>query len=273
MNLRDVYFPHDSNARHDPKLVKLRRKFGRAWCVVYWWILEKMRGQDHYGLPFSTDDDAANLCDEFSTIEDIIQLDEMKKFILWCIDTNLFYRADGNIFSASFLRRMDKVEQRKSIARRAAAAKYGTLFDENDPKKADSDIDALHNGMHNGVHDAMHDGVLRKEKKRKEKKERKEKENAPSAISSLLNSFPDSFRALWDQYVALRKKRRWVHSQEWQEKTLRRLQTFNDPMFAVRNSFDNEYQGLFDGKQRKAEPTRAEHDEALEEFKRRRSTR
>ena len=44
------YFPHDSNARQDVKILKLRIKHGWAGYGLYWGIIEALRDQDNYAF-------------------------------------------------------------------------------------------------------------------------------------------------------------------------------------------------------------------------------
>ena len=42
------YFPHDSNARHDPKIVAMTAVYGMAGYGYYWAIIEILREQKDY---------------------------------------------------------------------------------------------------------------------------------------------------------------------------------------------------------------------------------
>lgn len=53
------YFSHDSNARNDIKLVRLRRKAGLCGLGIYWCIIEMLRESADYKLPLSAIDDIA----------------------------------------------------------------------------------------------------------------------------------------------------------------------------------------------------------------------
>ena len=44
------YFPHDSNARNDPRVLKLRRIATMEGVGVYWCILEIFRESENYML-------------------------------------------------------------------------------------------------------------------------------------------------------------------------------------------------------------------------------
>ena len=47
------YFSHDSNARHDPRIIKLRRQYGAEGYGVFFMLVEILREQDDYTLDFN----------------------------------------------------------------------------------------------------------------------------------------------------------------------------------------------------------------------------
>jgi NADH:ubiquinone oxidoreductase subunit E len=54
------YFNHDSNARNDIKILKLRRQLGLEGYGAYWCIIEILRDTAGYKLPISAIDDIAH---------------------------------------------------------------------------------------------------------------------------------------------------------------------------------------------------------------------
>ncbi len=44
------YFPHDSNARSDDKMLSLRSSLGNKAYAIYFMVLELMREEDNYCL-------------------------------------------------------------------------------------------------------------------------------------------------------------------------------------------------------------------------------
>ena len=67
------YFSHDSNARNDQRLIKLRMKYGMEGYGIYFGIIEILREQEDYIL-FESDVDgiAYDLRIEPKQLEDII---------------------------------------------------------------------------------------------------------------------------------------------------------------------------------------------------------
>ena len=47
------YFPHDSNARNDQRLMKVRMKYGMKGYGIYFGIIEILREQCEYTLTFN----------------------------------------------------------------------------------------------------------------------------------------------------------------------------------------------------------------------------
>ena len=44
------YFSHDSNARHDPKILEMRAAYGAKGYGWYWMIIEILRDQEAYRI-------------------------------------------------------------------------------------------------------------------------------------------------------------------------------------------------------------------------------
>ena len=109
------YFPHDSNARFDPKILKMRAKFGLEGYGFYFCVLEIMRDNSDYMLDK----------DELDVISFQLQIEESKaKAMLdFCLNIGLFYEKNNKIFSDSFLLRMNEMDELR--AKRAEAGRKG----------------------------------------------------------------------------------------------------------------------------------------------------
>jgi len=113
------YFSHDSNARFDPKILKLKCKFGLEGYGFYFSILEIMR----------------DACDYMLNIEEIdalayeLQIEEkkIKSMIEICIEIGLFIQENNKIYSKSFLNRMEDMNllraKRQEAGRKGGNAK------------------------------------------------------------------------------------------------------------------------------------------------------
>lgn len=97
---KDAYwFKHDSNARHDQRLMAIRVKYGMRGYGIYFGIIEMLREAYASRLPSRFDLVAFDLREPLADVEDIIN------------SYGLFTVADGNFFSESLLRRMEKREE------------------------------------------------------------------------------------------------------------------------------------------------------------------
>lgn len=106
------YFSHDSNARNDEKLLRLRMRHKAAGYGVYFMILERMREEKNYMCAKDYNMIAFDLREDAALIKSVVE------------DFGLFvFTDDGKYFySESFLRRMDtkdKVSMSRSKAARA----------------------------------------------------------------------------------------------------------------------------------------------------------
>lgn len=94
------YFSHDSNARNDEKLVRLRMKHGAAGYGVYFMLLERMREEKDYMSVKDYNMIAYDLRVDASLVKSVVE------------DFGLFvFTDDGKCFySESFTRRMDMMD-------------------------------------------------------------------------------------------------------------------------------------------------------------------
>lgn len=97
------YFSHDSNARFDTKIIKLRAKFGLEGYGFYFCMLEIMRDNTDY--VFNMDDI------DTLTIQLQLSIEKIKELINFCVQIELFEIDNLNIlFSDSFIKRMEEVD-------------------------------------------------------------------------------------------------------------------------------------------------------------------
>ncbi len=107
------YFSHDSNARNDEKIIRLRMKQGAAGYGVYFMILERLREERNYMSAKDYNMIAFDLRVDASLVKSVIE------------DFGLFaFTEDGKCFySESFNSRMEAKDT--SAAKRSAAGKKG----------------------------------------------------------------------------------------------------------------------------------------------------
>ena len=110
------YFSHDSNAHTDPKILKLRMSLGWEGYGIYWAIIENLRNQETYSINEG----------EFMFLTLSLAIDEakLKQILTKCLEVNLLEISEGNIYSPSLLRRMEKADEIRN-KRREAGSKGG----------------------------------------------------------------------------------------------------------------------------------------------------
>lgn len=111
------YFPHDSNARNDERIIRLRMRHGAAGYGVYFMILERMRDAADYMCAKDYDMIAFDLRESSELIRSVVE------------DFDLFVVEDDNFYSESFLRRMrekdEAASKRREAGRKGLAKRYG----------------------------------------------------------------------------------------------------------------------------------------------------
>ena len=107
----NFYFPHESNARNDIKLVKVRIKYGMEGYGIYFAIIEMLRENDNYEISE----------DDIPTIAFIISSDAAKVNDI-IRNFGLFRFESGCFYSQALTDKMQEYEKRKEAARAAGVA-------------------------------------------------------------------------------------------------------------------------------------------------------
>lgn len=106
------YFSHDSNARNDVKIIKLRRQLGMEGYGIYWCLIEMLRDAPGNKLPIeSIDDIAFSINCSKEKVEAVIR------------NYDLFMIVDETFFSDRLIRSMNQYKELKSS--RSKAGKIG----------------------------------------------------------------------------------------------------------------------------------------------------
>ena len=108
------YFSHDSNARNDQRLMKLRMKYGPEGYGIYFMIIEILRDTEDYKLHIS---DVQSICFDIRDDEEKV-LDVLKNYSLFEFEGDYFH-------SKSLTRRMDKLDRIKE--KRRESGKKGAI--------------------------------------------------------------------------------------------------------------------------------------------------
>ena len=113
MNKDAYYFPHDSNAKDDPKCVLLIEQLGMEGYGIYWMLVEVLREQPDYAYPLKN---LPALARRYNTTY------EKVKAVVFGYE--LFTIKDDRIFfSDSLNRRMEVLAEKR--AKRSEAGKLG----------------------------------------------------------------------------------------------------------------------------------------------------
>ena len=119
MNKDAYYFSHDSNARHDRKIISLKRNYGLEGYGRFWVIVEILREQSTFKLELD------DLTFEMLAVEFGIDILEATKFIRECCDKYKLFETDGESFwSESLINRMtimQKAREKKIEAGKRSA--------------------------------------------------------------------------------------------------------------------------------------------------------
>lgn len=105
------YFPHDSNAQNDEKILLLRSKWGFEGIGLYWCIVERLRDCKNYKYSSSA---KAGLALGLN-----YPLEKLEVFLNTCIEIGLLTEEGGHFFSKSLINRMSKVDEIRNKLREA----------------------------------------------------------------------------------------------------------------------------------------------------------
>jgi hypothetical protein len=116
INTKDAYyFPHDSNAKDDPKCILLIEQLGLEGYGIFWVLIETLRDQPEYKYPLKL---LPALARRFNTT-----IDKMKLVVC---NYGLFQVEDDEFFfSDSLMRRMEVLEAKRESQRLKALKRWG----------------------------------------------------------------------------------------------------------------------------------------------------
>lgn len=178
MTKEAFYFPHDSNARSDPKIMQMLSVYKSEGYGWYWMLIEMMREQENYKLPikgkYTINAYAKELDADAKLLQDFIN-DCISEFT--CNGEGLFCHDDNYLWSESLLRRMKIKEEKQEAARRAAFIRWDKM-PKSDVDYAQDNAVALRTHNESNADESKIDAIKIKEKKyiKKYIKKRKAKE-------------------------------------------------------------------------------------------------
>lgn len=113
------YFSHDSNARHDPKVLSMRSVYGMEGYGWYWVIIEMLREQTEYRLEIT------KYVWNALAMQMQCNADAAHNFVEDCINEFKLFETDGIYFWSSSLRkRMEMKDEKSEKAKKAAEARW-----------------------------------------------------------------------------------------------------------------------------------------------------
>ena len=116
------YFHHDSNARHDPKIQALIKKYGMKGYGMFWVIVETMRENSGYKI-----NQKKYIFESFAE-QMQCTVEEVNTFIKDCIEEfELFIQDDGFFYSESLLERMARLDYLRTAKQKGAYAMHEKL--------------------------------------------------------------------------------------------------------------------------------------------------
>ena len=150
------YFPHDSNARSDRKILKLRRIHGWAGYGIYFALIEILREQPDFKYPLS----------QISELE--YELRESKEIITSIITNFGLFNIDEqkNFFSISLVARLQPFLERSKRAIEANRIRWGNAKTSLNQKKSiqmdiqmDNQMESVSESKENRIKDTTLDEV------------------------------------------------------------------------------------------------------------------
>jgi hypothetical protein len=97
------YFPHDSNAKDDPKVIMLMEQFGPEGYGIFWILIETLRDQPDYRAPIAI---LPGIARRYQTTPDKVKA-VVFNYNLFVVDDEEFF------YSESFSRRMFAIDSKR----------------------------------------------------------------------------------------------------------------------------------------------------------------
>tara|TARA_Y100001970_G_scaffold280048_1_gene388401 strand:+ start:187 stop:912 length:726 start_codon:yes stop_codon:yes gene_type:complete len=113
--MKSLYFPHDSNAHEDMRVIELRMDYGWEAYGLFWALLEVMRIADDYSIS----DNIKPLAYKFQ-----IKPDKLQAIIDRCLELKLLSKENNMLYCNELNDRMIAVESKSANARKAAEKRW-----------------------------------------------------------------------------------------------------------------------------------------------------
>jgi hypothetical protein len=181
------YFPHDSNAKDDPKIVLLIEQLGLEGYGIYWVLVETLRDQPEYKYPLNL---LPAIARRYATTKDKVEIVVMNYHLFSITEDQQFF------LSQSLCRRMEQYELTKQ--KRIMAGKIGRQKQlEYQASMGNRQVNAEQTPAITG---------LREEKRREESKRKDKLHCAKNAQVDEQKPEVNKFDLFWKSYPKKRSK-------------------------------------------------------------------
>jgi hypothetical protein len=145
------YFPHDCNAKDDPKIMLMMAQLGLEAYGIYWILVEYLRDQPGYKAPMILLDPLSRRYGS-----------SREKFEAIVTKFDLFEFTDQYFASPSLIRRMEPMEKRREAARVSINKRWG---------KNTNVLPTYNDGITNVIQSRVEKSKVKKSKVKKSKEE------------------------------------------------------------------------------------------------------
>ena len=102
------WYKHESNARHDARLQRVKLKYGMEGYGLYWWLLECIAGTvEAHNLTFQLEEDS-----ELIAVATNIHQERVEEMMRYMVDLGLFESADGVVTCLKMATKTDEYTQK-----------------------------------------------------------------------------------------------------------------------------------------------------------------
>jgi hypothetical protein len=246
------YFPHDSNARHDPKILKMRSHYKLEGLGLYWAIIEMMREQEDYYLPI--DDDSI----EGYALDLNCPIETLKTFIKDCISSFNLFQSDNNIiWSDSLIRRMVNFDEKSLQGQEAAQIRWGKNKAHNGrnadalPTQSDSNNEEITPENNDPIDTNNADALPTQSDGNAKRLDNIKRDN--KRLDNIIPDFLD--KELWNDFLEMRKKKKIPYTERAIKLLIRKLTEFHnnglDANKSLEESIMSGWSGIFPPKDNK----------------------
>lgn len=217
MNKDAYWFPHDSNAREDKKMKRLRRLRGYEGVGIFWCVVEMLREENAAGYKL-----------ELSSIEDIAFQNFDESVFDDFFDIGLLDKDDEFFWSDSLVRRMRPFDEKRR--KLSAAGKRGG----RPLKKGGFNQDK---GRIKGGKREAKARPKPAESKERRGEERIGEDNNPPIVppkgTGNGSKYTENFEQFWTQYPKHRRKAKQTAFKAWERARKNGMPSFDAVMFAL----------------------------------------